>query len=763
MKGGSALNSPDETAELSSSKALKLVQVLVAITAVLSLLYAIQYYAGGPIRLRVVSQIYDLAISPGDSLIATGAQDGLVRLLDVPRRINTSVGVDFDVATEEPWPRRTLSGHQAPVIEVGFVPAASGTGRNRSQSLVSVDRDGKVRVWSVAALPEPGGTSDQAEQVLDLGVGPLLDADLSDDGTTLAVVGEDGAVRVWDLASGQEVQSIGPGDNDRAAVALNADGTLVAAGDGVNVKVWSVETGELVQELVGYCKDEALATQKECEDAEQDWLGHGKEVTALAFNPDGDILASGSADTTIVLWELAGGEVAGTAEGHWAAVTTMVFDQGGAFLLSGSKDGTMKNLRVPGGKSTATYQGHLSAVNSVGPGLQQDTLFSAGDDGTLRTWETSNQYVIHVEWSRVGLQPTWGRTLAAWMLISGLLGLVCVFGLWKVRIWGHLLGVALYLIGPILVLGLPLFEVLSYPLATSVKLQIAWPLIALAIWYTVLLVLMTREKVAVVYAAPREGTLSEQIMVSQQTAKTRFGIYSLAVWLALLVILYSVLRRFQLDIAFMGYWFQFILGGAGLTVLVSAASIALAVVLALFGALGRLSKNPILNGISGFYISLVRGTPLLVQIFIWYLGLPQLGIILEAIPAGILALGVNYGAYMTEIFRAGIQAIGKGQHEAAEALGMSRTQTLRRIVLPQAFRIVIPPIGNEFIAMMKDSSLVYFMGVWELTFRAQKIGRQNFRTMETFIIAAAFYWILTVVFQFLQGKLEDYMARGERR
>jgi polar amino acid transport system permease protein len=118
---------------------------------------------------------------------------------------------------------------------------------------------------------------------------------------------------------------------------------------------------------------------------------------------------------------------------------------------------------------------------------------------------------------------------------------------------------------------------------------------------------------------------------------------------------------------------------------------------------------------------------------------------------------------MTEIFRAGIQAIGKGQHEAAQALGMSRAQTFRRIVLPQAFRIVIPPIGNEFIAMMKDSSLVYVMGVWELTFRAQKIGRQNFRNMETFLIAAGFYWILTVAFQFLQGKLEDYMARGERR
>jgi len=207
----------------------------------------------------------------------------------------------------------------------------------------------------------------------------------------------------------------------------------------------------------------------------------------------------------------------------------------------------------------------------------------------------------------------------------------------------------------------------------------------------------------------------------------------------------------------------FIMAGAGLTVVISAASIVLAIILALLGALGRLSENPIANGVSSFYISLIRGTPLLVQIFIWYLGLPRLGIILQPMTAGILALGVNYGAYMTEIFRAGIQAIGKGQYEAAEALGMSRAQTFRRIVLPQAFRIVIPPIGNEFIAMMKDSSLVYVMGVWELTFRAQKIGRQNFRNMETFLIAAAFYWVLTVMFQFLQGKLEDYMARGERR
>jgi polar amino acid transport system permease protein len=118
---------------------------------------------------------------------------------------------------------------------------------------------------------------------------------------------------------------------------------------------------------------------------------------------------------------------------------------------------------------------------------------------------------------------------------------------------------------------------------------------------------------------------------------------------------------------------------------------------------------------------------------------------------------------MSEIFRAGIQAIGKGQYEAAQALGMSSAQTFRRIVLPQAFRIVIPPIGNEFIAMMKDSALVSVMAVWELSYRAQKIGRQYFRSLETFIVAAAFYWILTVIFQFLQGKLETYMARSERR
>jgi polar amino acid transport system permease protein len=612
--------------------------------------------------------------------------------------------------------------------------------------LHTVSRDGLVLHWDF--------DTGQAQTALAVEGEPLNDAHVSTDGSRLATIADDGVVRVWDLATGQALQAIGPNEGAKLAVALTADGALVAAGDGADIQVWDAQTGEPVQKLAGYWKDE---------EAQQGWQGHDEPVTTLAFSPDGRILASGSADTTIVFWDMGTGEVESQSEGHWATVTALVFHEQGNAVLSAGRDNKARSLRVPGGKRTATFEGHLNTVNSVAFGPVPDAILSASNDGTLRLWETVNQRAIHIEWSKYGFQPTWGSVVAVWMLISGVIGLICLWGLLRFQIWSHLLALVIYLIGPIVALGLPLLETLSYPLTTDLKLQIAWPLIALAAWYVLLLVVLTRERVAVQYEAPRGAPLAEQLVASQRTVKTRFGIYTFAVWVAMIVIVYSVLRRFNLDIAFMGHFFPFIMTGAGLTVLVSAASILLAIVLALLGALGRMSRNPIASGISGFYISLVRGTPLLVQIFIWYLGLPQLGIILRPLAAGILALGVNYGAYMTEIFRAGIQAVSIGQHEAAQALGMSRGQTFRRIVLPQAFRIVIPPIGNEFIAMMKDSSLVYLMGVWELTFRAQKIGRQNFRTMETFLIAAAFYWILTVIFQFLQGKLEVRMARSERR
>jgi polar amino acid transport system permease protein len=736
----------DQALPKSRPKAVTLLLVLVAISVVLSLLYGIQYYVNGPLRLRVVSEILDIALSPDRDWLAAGLQDGTIRLWEVPGRISTAVTTEAEVSERERWPVKTLSAHGGPVLLVNFPGDAT---------LISVAADGEI-IWWDAAAGEVG-------QRLPVGDGPFVDAALNADGSVLAMLSEAGVASVWDLQAGQQVQSIALDEGARLAVALSADGALLATGEDPSVQVWDVETGESIQRLDAYCDDETFTTKEECDEADEDWLGHDEEVTALAFSPDGQILASGSADTTIMFWDLETAEVDSPSEGHWATVTTMVFSDDGALLLSGGRDNKIRDIRAIGGKNTATYEGHLNTVNRALHGPVAGTVISASDDGTVRVWEAATQYTLHIEWTRHGFQASWGNVLAFWMLLSGVLGLVCLYGLWRCQIWSHLVALCMYIVGPIIVLGLPLLEMLSYPLSTDVKLRIGWPLIVLSVWYVVLDIILMREDVGVAYEAPRDATLSEQLVISQRTVKTRFGILTFAVWVALLVILFSVLRRFNLDISFQAHFLPFIMGGASLTVLVSACSIVLAIILALLGALGRLSSNPISNGVSGFYISLIRGTPLLVQIYIWYLGLPRLGVILDPVIAGILALGVNYGAYMTEIFRAGIQAIGKGQYEAAQALGMSGAQTFRRIVLPQAFRIVIPPIGNEFIAMMKDSSLVSVMAVWELTFRAEKIGRQNFRNLETFLIAAAFYWILTVIFQLLQGKLEDYMARGERR
>jgi polar amino acid transport system permease protein len=704
---------------------------LVAITLGASLLYAVQVYVGGPVQLPVVSELYDLVVSPAGPLVAAGAEDGTVRLWDAGNG----------------WAMRSLSGHDGAVIGVAF--DADGS------TLVSAGRDGTLRLWDVAAGAE--------KQVLDTGDEPLTDISLSAEVSLLAAVNREGSVGVWDLVTGEMIQSLGPNESTGRAVALSPDGRIVAADDGVNIGIWEVQTGRLVRTLEGYCDDGTLADQNECKDADQDWLGHDEEVMALAFSPDGTLLASGSADTTIVFWDPETGEAIWEAGGHWATVTKLVFSPEGDGMVSGGEDSKARTWRIPGGKITATFEGHLSAINGVAYGWEPDTIVTGGDDGTVRVWEAANQKVTHLQWAQYGLQSIWGRVLRDWMLISGLLGLVGLWGLWKSRAWGHLLVLALYVVGPIVVLGLPLLEVFIYDLPARIQFQIGWPVFAVLVWYAIVVVVTTREPVIEFYGAPESLDLSARLMASQRMARSRFGIFTTAVWILVLVVLYSVLRRFNLDVSFMNHWLSFIMEGSWITARVSAISIALATVLALIGAIWRLSKNPIFNGISGFYISLIRGTPLLVQVYIWYLGLPRVGIILEGEVAGILALGVNYGAYMTEIFRAGIQAIGVGQHEAAQALGMSRTQTLRRIVLPQAFRIVIPPIGNEFIAMMKDSSLVSLMVVWELAYRANKIGRQYFRGLETYIIAAAFYWILTVIFQLLQGKLEEYMARGERR
>jgi len=208
---------------------------------------------------------------------------------------------------------------------------------------------------------------------------------------------------------------------------------------------------------------------------------------------------------------------------------------------------------------------------------------------------------------------------------------------------------------------------------------------------------------------------------------------------------------------------NFVAQGIVQTIRISILSIFLAIALALLAALGRLSSNPFIYALSTFYVSLIRGTPLYLQIFFFFLALPQLNIVLTGLWAGVLALGLNYGAYMSETFRAGLASVGKGQREAAIALGMTPAQTMRRIVLPQALRFAIPPMGNDFISMTKDSALVSATGfVHELMWRAQKVGRAEFRNMEALVMAAIFYWIMTLLLTSIQNQLETRLAKGDR-
>jgi polar amino acid transport system permease protein len=247
----------------------------------------------------------------------------------------------------------------------------------------------------------------------------------------------------------------------------------------------------------------------------------------------------------------------------------------------------------------------------------------------------------------------------------------------------------------------------------------------------------------------------------------------------------------KLDV--MREWFWFISRGAIVTVELTVISIVFASILALFGSLGRLSKKMTFKQawdryqswgymwrmaigripywIATFYTSLFRGTPLLLQIIVIYQGLPEviraLGLPNSYNPpafwSGVAALSLNYGAYLTEVFRAGIQAVPKGQNEAAWAIGLSGWQTQRRIVLPQAFKIVIPAVGNDFIALIKDTSLVSVITIEELLRRSQLAGAATFSFMSTLLVAAAWYWALTIFFSFWQAKLESRMARDKAR
>ena len=265
-------------------------------------------------------------------------------------------------------------------------------------------------------------------------------------------------------------------------------------------------------------------------------------------------------------------------------------------------------------------------------------------------------------------------------------------------------------------------------------------------------------------AAKVQPEILRRIGASQAATRARNRVVYTAVWVLLAVgFIGGALLAGGVDATFFAEVGPVILfQGAPITILVCVVSIVFATILAVLGALARLSGNSAINAVASFYVSLIRGTPLLVQIFFIYFALPQAGIILDAIPAGIIALSVNYGAYMTEIFRAGIQAVPRGQAEAAQALGMPERLVFRRIVLPQAVRIVTPAIANDFIAMLKDSALISTIGVRETLFLGQRIGRSSFEPIAALLIVALVYWGLTIIFSFFQERLEHRMARGDR-
>lgn len=197
------------------------------------------------------------------------------------------------------------------------------------------------------------------------------------------------------------------------------------------------------------------------------------------------------------------------------------------------------------------------------------------------------------------------------------------------------------------------------------------------------------------------------------------------------------------------------------TVNITALGILIGLIIGLFFAFLRVSKFKALNMIADTYIYIIRGTPLIVQIFILYFGIVEF-VDLGRYWAGGIALGVHNGAYIAEIFRGSIQSIDRGQMEAARSLGMSYKLAMRRIVLPQALRRALPPLGNQFIIALKDSSLVAFIGFQDLFNRAQRLTSTTGMAMESYIIVGIYYLVLVLVLSFLVNRLEHALSKSER-
>ena len=223
---------------------------------------------------------------------------------------------------------------------------------------------------------------------------------------------------------------------------------------------------------------------------------------------------------------------------------------------------------------------------------------------------------------------------------------------------------------------------------------------------------------------------------------------------------FSVVREYLFnDVVLEGVW---------ITLQVAVVAQIIGVVLGVLFALMRVSGNRALQFAAGFYVWLFRGTPALLQLLILYFGIPQLfgnqtlTTELTAFRAAIIAFGINEGAYMTEIMRAGILSVESGQMDAARSVGMTQLQAMRRVILPQAMRVVVPPTGNEFIALLKNSSVAFTIGLVELLGAVNLIYSVNFKIMELLVVAGIWYLVITTVFSLAQAEIERLLAIADR-
>jgi cystine transport system permease protein len=206
--------------------------------------------------------------------------------------------------------------------------------------------------------------------------------------------------------------------------------------------------------------------------------------------------------------------------------------------------------------------------------------------------------------------------------------------------------------------------------------------------------------------------------------------------------------------------FPLLLRGLGITLLLGFLSFVLGCVLGSLIVLARISRLRLLRGVAIAYVSVFRGTPLLIQIMLIYYGLPQLGVEIPSLLAAVVSLTLYAAAYLSENFRAGILAVDRGQWEAAQSMGMRYPRTLRRVVLPQAARVATPPVGSRFIALMKDTSLASAVTVVELTRVAESVGTASFRYMEAFLLAGFVYWLINALLSAAQGAVERRLERA---